>query len=388
MGRVGLYSARARGAGDFFRAPAPLGRILAPCLERPREIILALIVRAKKTVYKQKNTPATVLKEAEINGSSIYTLPGFFRTGANEPSICVRTDVFDAAHSLPRESLDLIITSPPYWGLRTYGLQHNWEIDREWKSLGHSIEEQPGYDWYRSHGGVLGLEPTPEWFIAHLADIFSRLEHALKPRGSMWVNLGDTYFARWSSIRPDGRQGLGKDVRFRRRTPMGGARQEKNLLLIPSRFAMAMQERRWILRNDLIWFKPNIPPRFEGDRLRLAHEHFFHFVKRPKSGRAEYYYDTSEVEHGALDVVTCTVKPGIGGHSATFPPEIIRPRIRSSCPPGGVVLDPFCGTGRALVEAVNSGRRAVGFEVSSQFHAVATQALESTANPLELCLTP
>ena len=345
-------------------------------------------MRKKSPVYRQKHKPALAVNESEDDASSLGALREFFSPTSNQPAVCVRADSFDAAGLLPPESLDLIITSPPYWGLRTYGLDHNWEIDREWKALGHTIEEHPGYEWYRTHGGVLGLEPTPEWFVAHLAEFFHRLQRALKPRGSVWVNLGDTYFARWSSIRPDGRQGLGKDVRFRRRTPMGGSRQEKNLLLVPSRFAIAMQERRWILRNDLIWFKPNVPPRSEDDRLRLAHEHFFHFVKRPKEGRADYYYDAGEVEHGALDVVSCTVKPGAGGHSATFPPEIIRPRIRSSCPPGGVVLDPFCGTGRALVEAVNSGRRAVGFEVSPQFHAVTLKSLESAANPLELCLTP
>lgn len=342
-------------------------------------------MRKKRSTDRPKKLPPFAVGE---DNDSLTGLHGFFLPDTTQRAACVHVDAFDAAALLPPESVDLVITSPPYWGLRTYGLDHNWEIDREWKGLGHSIEEHPGYEWYRSHGGVLGLEPTHEWFVAHLAEFFHRLQRALKPRGSLWVNLGDTYFARWSSIRPDGRQGLGKDVRFRRRTPMGGVRQEKNLLLIPARFAIAMQERRWILRNDLIWFKPNVPPRSEDDRLRLAHEHFFHFVKRPKEGRADYHYDTSEVEPGALDVVTCTVKPGANGHSATFPVEIIRPRIRSSCPPGGVVLDPFCGTGRALVEAVNAGRRAIGFEVSPQFHTVALKSLESVLAPLELCLTP
>ena len=136
---------------------------------------------------------------------------------------------------------------------------------------------------------------------------------------------------------------------------MGGYRQEKNLLLIPARLAIALQDSRWILRNDLIWFKPNVPPRPDNDRLRLAHEHFFHFVKRPKEGRAKYYYDKSHAEPGDADVVTCNVRSGENGHSATFPPDIIRPRILTSCPPGGTVLDPFCGTGRALVEAVRTG---------------------------------
>lgn len=276
-------------------------------------------------------------------------------------------DAFDLLAKLPVESVDLLITSPPYWGLRTYGQEHNEQVLQEWIADGGEAAKSPGYEWYRAHGGILGMEPLPEWFIANLVEIFQRGKDALKPGGSMWINIGDTYFARWSSIRHDGRQGLGDNPRSRRRTPMGGYRQEKQMLLIPARFAIAMQDVRWILRNDLIWHKPNVPPRPEKDRLRLAHEHFFHFVKRPKEGRAKYYYDLDEVEDGARDVVTTSARSGQDGHSATFPVDLIRPRILSSCPPGGLVLDPFCGSGRSLVTAAESGRRAIGFELSESF---------------------
>lgn len=280
-------------------------------------------------------------------------------------------DAYDLLAQLPHHSVDLVVTSPPYWGLRDYGLEHDQEILTKWQAAGHSQDEPPSYEWYREHGGVLGLEPRPEWFVAHLVEIFQRGAHALKPSGSLWVNIGDTYFARWASIRNDGRQGLGDSPRTRRRTPMGGFRQEKQLLMIPARFAIAMQDVRWILRNDLIWHKPNVPPRPEKDRLRLAHEHFFHFVKRPTSGRAKYYYDLAAVETGARDVVTTSARAGQDGHSATFPRELIAPRILSSSPPGGVVLDPFCGTGRALSVAVENGRNAIGFELNPSFAAVA-----------------
>ncbi len=125
------------------------------------------------------------------------------------------------------------------------------------------------------------------------------------------------------------------------------------------------------MRNDLIWHKPNVPPRPERDRLRLSHEHFFHFVKRPKEGRPTYWYDMNAVEDGARDVVTVNVRSGSDGHSATFPEAIITPRILSSCPPGGTVLDPFAGTGRALAVAIAHGRNAVGFEISNEFSAAA-----------------
>ncbi|MGW7530867.1 DNA-methyltransferase [Amycolatopsis sp. NPDC054798] len=276
-------------------------------------------------------------------------------------------DAYDLMGKLPPESVDLMITSPPYWGLRTYGLEHNEEILQEWVAEGESKETPPPYDWYRLHGGCLGMEPLPEWYVSNLTEIFQRGAPALKPGGSVWVNIGDTYFARWSSIRFNGRQGLGGNPRGRRKTPMGGFRQEKQLLLIPARFAISMQEHRWILRNDVIWEKRNVPPRPEKDRLRLAHEHFFHFVKRPKEGRAKYYYNIDAVEPGARDVVRVNVKSGSDGHSATFPIDLIEPRILSSCPPGGLVLDPFCGTGRSLAVAVNTGRRAVGFEITANF---------------------
>lgn len=278
-----------------------------------------------------------------------------------------RGDAFDLAARLEPKSLDLIITSPPYWGMRSYGLDHNEEILAQWLAEGHLRSETPSYEWYRDRGGVLGLEPLPEWFVEHLAELFHRLRPALKDQGSVWVNLGDTYFARWSSIRHDGRQGLGDNPRSRRKTPMGGHRQEKQLLLIPARFAIAMQDDRWILRNDVIWHKPNIAPRPEKDRLRLSHEHFFHFVQRPKEGRAKYYYDLDAVEAGSRDVVTVNARSGSDGHSATFPPELIRPRIESSSPPGGLVLDPFAGTGRAVCMALSLGRNGLGFELSETF---------------------
>ncbi|WP_433724620.1 DNA-methyltransferase [Actinoplanes sp. CA-051413] len=296
------------------------------------------------------------------------TTSGDVESYCGDPVAEVREgDAYDLIDKLPPNSVDLLITSPPYWGLRTYGQDHNEDILAEWESQGGSKEVAPSYDWYRLNGGMLGLEPLPEWFVEHLVEIFQRGAAAIKPGGSLWINLGDTYFARWSSIRMDGRQGLGNNPRNRRKTPMGGFRQEKQLLLIPARFAIAMQGQRWILRNDVIWEKKNVPPRPEKDRLRLAHEHFFHFVKRQTEGRPKYYYDMSAVEEGARDVVSVNVRAGSDGHSATFPTQIIRPRILSSCPPGGLVLDPFCGTGRALTVALESGRRALGFEMGTDF---------------------
>jgi DNA modification methylase len=284
-------------------------------------------------------------------------------------------DAFDLFDALPAGSVDLVVTSPPYWGHRDYGLGHNWSFFNDIPKVRKIGAATPGYDWYRSHGGLLGLEPYPEWYVAHLAEILCKSQRCLNDRGSLWINLGDTYFARWASIREQGRQGLGSEERQRRKTPLGGIRQEKQLLLIPARFAIEMQARGWILRNDLIWHKPNAVPRPEGDRLRSTHEHFFHFVKKPKQGRPKYHYELAHAEPRGNDVVLVNVSPGEGGHSATFPYDLIEPRIRTSSPPGGTVLDPFCGTGRALEVARSLGRRVIGFDAQPKFVELARSKL-------------
>jgi site-specific DNA-methyltransferase (cytosine-N4-specific) len=288
-------------------------------------------------------------------------------------------DAFDLIGTLGAQSVDLILTSPPYWGLRSYGLQHSEDVLARWISSGCTPSRVPPYDWYRDAGGLLGCEPYPAWYVEHLTEFFSRARSVLNTRGSVWVNLGDTYFARWSSVRDGGRQGLRGD-RNRRRTPSGGYLHDKQLLMIPARFAIAMQDAGWILRNDLIWAKPKVIPRPESDRLRLSHEHWLHFVMRQRNGRPSYYYDLDACEEGALDVVTCESAPGSNGHSATFPIEFIRPRILSSCPPGGRLLDPFCGTGRAVVEAVRLGRTGIGFELAETYaHAARNALIEAAA---------
>lgn len=286
-----------------------------------------------------------------------------------------RGDAWDALGGLQDESVSLLVTSPPYWGLRTYGQNQRADILDAWAEVCPIPECPPGYEWYRANGGVLGLEPYPEWFVAHLAELLDRVETKLRPDGSLWVNLGDTYFARWSSLRPDGRQGLGSQIRERRRTPSGDYRVDKQLLLLPARFAIAMQELGWILRNDLIWSKPHATPRPERDRLRHTHEHFFHFVRRRTNRRASYHYDLSQAEAANESVVRVAAVGGKQGHSATFPADLVAPRILSSSPPGGLVVDPFCGVGTALTIGWNAGRSVFGVDQSDRWAKAAAQEL-------------
>jgi DNA modification methylase len=290
--------------------------------------------------------------------------PGLLQESAISASV-LQGDSYDLVREVGDSAIDLILTSPPYWGLRSYGFQHDEGILEKWENLGCDRTRVPHWDWYRDEGGVLGLEPFPEWYIAHLVEFFQRARRTIKPSGSVWINIGDTYFARWSSIRDSGRQGI-VSGRQRRRTPAGGYLHDKQLLMIPARFAIAMQDAGWILRNDLIWAKPNPMPRPERDRLRLSHEHWFHFVHRSRVGRPSYYYDLEEAEENGIDVVSYAPVNTHGGHSATFPSSLVARRIRSTCPVGGMVLDPFCGTGITITEAVRLGRNGLGFEMSPE----------------------
>jgi DNA modification methylase len=147
--------------------------------------------------------------------------------------------------------------------------------------------------------------------------------------------------------------------------------------MLPARFAIAMQEAGWILRNDLIWSKRNLGPRPETDRLRLSHEHFFHFVQRTPGGRPRYHYDLSAVEPGALDVVSASRGDTLPGHSATFPRSLVTPRIVSCSREGGAVLDPFCGSGTALAAALETGRNAIGIELGAEFARAAIARLRN-----------
>lgn len=321
---------------------------------------------------------------------AIGAAPGRAHENVAVTTTLIRADAFDALTTLEPQSVDLLITSPPYWGLRSYGFNPSDAVLSEWLRVTDRPERPPGYAWYRAHGGVLGLEPYPEWYVSHLVEFLSRARGLLKPTANVWVNLGDTYFARWSSVRSDGRQGMGSPERRRRRTPSGGWRHDKQLLMIPARLAIAMQEAGWILRNDLIWSKRNLAPRPETDRLRLSHEHFFHFVQRTPGGRPRYYYDREQVEDGALDVVHASRGDSLPGHSATFPRSLITARVLSSSPIGGMVLDPFCGSGTTLAVANALNRSATGIELSPRFASAAAACLQTEFDccadlrPLEL----
>jgi DNA modification methylase len=309
----------------------------------------------------------------------------------------------DVLQTMEPESVHCCVTSPPYWGLRDYGLEP--------------------MVWPDGWRGSLGLEPTPELYVQHLVEIFREVRRVLRPDGTLWLNLGDSFAGSWGNYGGQNR-GHGKQRRItvgslpspawdgREQERPSGSRKHptlkpKDLVGIPWRVAFALQADGWYLRSDIIWHKPNPMPESVRDRPTRSHEHVFLLAKS-----AKYYYDAQAIAEplqrpdegkrktpgrfgGAnkwiesqkqsrlhsgrpyvgtgtgtrnrRDVWTIAPKPFRGAHFAVFPPDLIEPCILAGCPEGGVVLDPFSGTGTTGIVAVKNGRRSKGIELNPAY---------------------
>lgn len=283
-------------------------------------------------------------------------------------------DVMDMLATLPANHVDCVVTSPPYWGLRDYGV-----------------------------AGQLGLESTPAEYVGNMRMVFEQVRRVLKREGTLWLNLGDSY-ARNGGTQDGGNRSLmhmaGKQKRMLK-VPRGNGLKEKDLVGIPWRVAFALQADGWYLRQDIIWHKPNPMPESVRDRCTKAHEYIFMFSKNKK-----YFYDIDAIKEpsaaGAAGnkVRTCatirsahfkkgTVASGVpwdgskkkikrsvwsvtsapfkGAHFATFPPKLIEPCILAGCPAGGTVLDPFFGAGTVGLVAKQHGRNYIGIEINPEY---------------------
>ena len=267
----------------------------------------------------------------------------------------LRGNALDKLKYIPEQSIHTCITSPPYFNLRNYG-----------------------------HKDQLGLESNSEEFIQNLVNVFSQVKRVLKDDGTLWLNMGDT----WD--------------------------KKKQLLGIPWRTALALQQDGWILRSDIIWHKPNVMPSSVRDRVTNCHEYIFLLSKNKK-----YYYDNEiikedstfknskgefrpngmagigkknkgkegfEIRSGLSNmkeqpkrnkrsVWTITNKPFKDAHFAVFPPDLIEPCVLAGCPKNGTILDPFAGSGTTGVVAQKHNRNAVLVELNNEYIKIAKKRL-------------
>lgn len=274
------------------------------------------------------------------------------------------------------------VTSPPYYGLRDYG-----------------------------HEGQLGLEETPEEYIANMVEVFRCVKDILADDGTLWLNIGDSYAnqktgdtysgfnARYSGTGLNGGKQAQTLANFDKKKKFDFGCKPKDLIGIPWMLAFALRADGWYLRQDIIWHKPNPMPESVQDRCTKAHEYIFLFSTSPK-----YYYDHEAIkEEGVIpagtlaakgseeranqkgvnsrppeykeydgtrnkrSVWTVTTKPYEGAHFAVFPSDLIEPCIMAGAPVGGIVLDPFMGSGTTAQVAQNLGRKYMGCELNPEY---------------------
>lgn len=297
-------------------------------------------------------------------------------------------DSLDVLRSLPDGFVNTCVTSPPYWGLRDYGVD-----------------------------GQLGAEPTPEEYVERLVAVFREVKRVLRDDGTLWLNLGDSYVGTGHKGRHrDPKNKSGRNGQSWALNNRVDGLKRKDLVGIPWRVAFALQADGWYLRSDIIWHKPNAMPESVKDRPTKAHEYIFLLTKS-----AKYYYDadairepvttkpwgkgpngsigTAKKQQGAAGgaraksgragnhpkgrnkrtVWSVTTKPFKGAHFAVFPPDLIEPCVLAGAPEGGIVLDPFFGAGTTGLVAQKHGRNYLGIELNSEYIELARKRIEGEA---------
>lgn len=297
----------------------------------------------------------------------------------------VTGDCRETLRSLPAESVQCAVTSPPYWGLRDYG-----------------------------HSGQIGLEATPQEYVEQIVSVFREVRRVLRSDGTLWLNIGDCY-----ASQPSWGRGGGSTLEGRKQGSEGGRSpsranlpgiKTKELIGVPWRVAFALQEDGWWLRQEIIWHKPNPMPESVRDRCTKAHESVFLLAKSER-----YYFDADAIKEPAVaghngslfdtgktreakpnnvqsgdradswtrnkrDVWTIASQPYKGAHFAVMPPALAEPCVLAGSRPGDAVLDPFGGSGTVGLVAAKHGRHALLCEISDSYVELALSRMRSNQN--------
>lgn len=293
----------------------------------------------------------------------------------------------DTLKKMEDNSIDCVISSPPYWQLRDYGYEGQW-----------------------------GLEPTFQEYLEHLWEMMDEIYRVLKPLGTVWINLGDTFGGNNSMASNNGRAGMGNP-----REKLSNRGISKCLMLIPHRFAIGCIDRGWIVRNDIIWAKRNGMPDSVKDRFTKKHEYFFFMVKSEKYffdldairdkhkdsslQRIEYGWKSNHDSIGEIDTDKMgdrfcnplgknpgdvadfwdiNTKPSGEKHYAQYNDELIRKPILAGCPEGGIIYDPFMGSGSTAIASIRANRQFIGSEMSEEYIKIANKRIQPLLNQTKL----
>ncbi len=256
------------------------------------------------------------------------------------PLFVVEGDVRDVLPTFPDETFQSVITSPPYWGVRDYGVKNQ-----------------------------IGAERDVNDYVRSLVKVFTEVRRVLRSDGTFWLNIGNTYTSGGRTWRQEDAKNKGRAMSYRPPTPDG--LKKKDLIGIAWMLAMECQRDGWYLRNDIIWYKPNCQPESVKDRLTVSHEYLFLLTK---SERYTFNQETikEQVTNGnglknKRTVWSINTEPYPGAHFAVFPKALVRPCVLAGTKEGDLILDPFYGVGTVGVVAKELGRRCVGIEIKPEF---------------------
>lgn len=307
-------------------------------------------------------------------------------------------DVISKLKELEDNTVNCVVTSPPYWGLRDYG-----------------------------NKGQIGLESTPQQYIEKMVEVFREVRRVLREDGTLWLNIGDSYkpAGKGSTKAGFNERYFGKKFDSDKqsaqenhldRSAFKADVKDKELVGIPWRLAFALSNDGWYLRQDIIWAKPNVMPESVRDRCTKSHEYLFLITKSPK-----YYYDHIAIKEPVSEVSLKRAKSGWktnrpsaktspdginvekmgerfvnptgrnkrdvwfiptasfkGAHFAVMPERLVEPCVLAGCPEGGVVLDPFFGSGTVGVVAKRNNRNYIGIELNPDYAKIAQDRLASS----------